>query len=93
MTVGQSGDSLEPAPHHAVCGECGQPWPCPGERHQRRVRRLNFELERICPVCVKVVEAGHMYALIDGRYYHLAKRHRRCRAVALELDPRLKARQ
>ena len=81
---------LEPPRHYAICGECGEPWPCPGERRQRRVRNLNHRLERLCPVCLKPVENGHMSAIIDGRHYHMAKRHSRCRRTALALDPRLR---
>jgi hypothetical protein len=80
----------EPSAHYPICGECGRPWPCLGERQQRQIRRLNHELERMCPVCRKPVENGHMSAIIDGRHYHMAKRHRRCRAAALALDPRLR---
>lgn len=83
---------LELARHYAICGECGRPWPCPESIRQRRIRNLNHRLERMCPVCGTPVENGHMSALIDGRHYHMAKRHRRCRAAALALDPALRVR-
>jgi hypothetical protein len=83
-------DVIEPPVHHPVCGECGARWPCADYRHQRRVEHYNHQLERMCPACLKPVENGHMSAVVEGRRYHMAKRHRRCRAAALALDPRLR---
>jgi hypothetical protein len=86
-------------PHHPVCGDCGEVWPCREERMDRAARRFAHELDNVCAHCGRPLGGAWFTSFHDGvtvRRYHTAKKYRangvRC-VDALEAaraaDPRL----
>jgi hypothetical protein len=81
------------APHHPVCGECGQLWPCVDDRMDAAGRRLEWELADLCGHCGESIGAAWSVSYHDGltlRKYHQAQKYRgpdrrRCRDVVAAL--------
>jgi hypothetical protein len=52
-------------PHHAVCAECRQPWPCDHSRQEWAIREFARKLEEVCRHCGKSVQ-GCSYTTMSG---------------------------
>jgi len=66
-------------PHHPVCGDCGEMWPCRDQRTDAAAARMAMELDDVCAHCGKKIGGAHHYSFNDGltrRKYHLAKKYR-----------------
>lgn len=67
-------------PHHPVCGECGELWPCRDRRMSVKAARLTQALDNVCAHCGKALGGSNYDSFNDGlttRRYHTAKSHRK----------------
>lgn len=66
-------------PHHEVCGECGEMWPCRDSRIDSAARQLTSRLDSACAHCGRHIGGAWYETFNDGvtrRHYHTAKKYR-----------------
>ena len=75
------------SPHHPVCIECVEPWPCRENRQEAEAERFAHELDDLCDHCGERIGGKWSSTFFDGvtrRRFHLAQKYRgpdgrRCR--------------
>lgn len=66
-------------PHHPVCADCGEVWPCRDERTAVAAQRLTATLDDMCAHCGQPIGGAWSTTVSDGltrKRFHEAKKYR-----------------
>ena len=67
------------SPHHPVCDDCKQPWPCRDRRLTIQARQLTRDLDDVCAHCGEQINGAWYEVYFDGmvsRRYHTAQKYK-----------------
>ena len=71
--------ALAVGPHHPVCDDCKEPWPCRDHRLTVEARNLTRDLDNVCAHCGKALNGSWYETYFDGvtqHRYHTAQKYK-----------------